>query len=107
MNIEANDVKFFVDGKSIGEVTAIDAKIDWKTEPAPDLGKIHEITLEGAYINYDRLTELFLESQARCKVVAESRKYPRGDKLPKKKRIRNKWIKKYHKQIEFDNVTFE
>lgn len=32
---------------------------------------------------------------------------PRGNKLPKKKRIRNKWMKKYVREYEFKNCSIK
>lgn len=111
---ELSDVGFYIDGKPIGEASAM--SIIGNVEGDVGIGtsyklfhsnENYEMTLEGAYANYDKLIELFLKPHASCNIIAESQNYPRGNKLPKKKRIRNKWIKKYHKRIEFDNVTFD
>ena len=40
-------------------------------------------------------------------MIIEKRSLPRGNKLPKKKRIRNKWIKKYIAAIEIETTSLE
>lgn len=68
------------------------------------------VDVENAYINYEALKDMFgIFNIPSCNIVAEVVKYPRGNRLPKKKRIRNKWIKKYHTQYELEdaNVEFE
>lgn len=66
------------------------------------------LEMKDAYVNYDALQDVFgIFDIPSCNIVAEVVDYPRGNKLPKKKRIRNKWIKKYHTQHEFEDVEVE
>ena len=40
-------------------------------------------------------------------MMIEKRNFPRGNKLPKRKRIRDKWAKKYIKTIEIETSAME
>ena len=61
------------------------------------------ITATAIVTNKDLLGEIVPQST----IIIEKRNLPRGNKLPKKKRIRNKWVKKYITTIEIETTSLE
>lgn len=113
---ELSDAILYIDGEKIMSLDAITASVDTTSleENASDLSKKfmlsnkeHSVTLKDVEFDYYNFKDMLVNPSQEYKLMMESRKYPRGNKLPRKKRIRNKWIKKYHKKFEFDNVNFE
>lgn len=62
------------------------------------------IHMENAHINTDFL-DTFIAKDRKFRVEGTGYKYPRGNTLPKKKRIRKKWMKKYHRSFIYDNCV--
>jgi hypothetical protein len=100
------DVTFSINGKTIGTLQSFDTEIDVISIPEKEikngdnlsmlsLSRGATITMEDIEISKDFVGS-FLPMNQTFKVIATKVNYPRGNKLPKKKRIRNKWIKKYH-----------
>ena len=61
------------------------------------------ITATAIVTNKDLLGEMIPQST----MIIEKRNLPRGNKLPKRKRIRNKWIKKHITTIEIETTALE
>lgn len=108
------DVTFFLDGKQIGNVQTIDLSNlaeQTKEKQIKDgdtvmlFNREYSMTLENVEVDPNFINKLLPTNQLYT-LVGTSIKYPRGNNLPKKKRIRNKWIKKYHKQFELENCRF-
>jgi hypothetical protein len=109
------DVTFSINGKTIGTLQSFDTEIDVISPPEKEikngdnlsmlsLSRGATITMEDVEISKD-FARTFLPMNQTYKVIATSVNYPRGNKLPKKKRIRNKWIKKYHMEVTLDNCV--
>lgn len=60
------------------------------------------ITLKDVEVEKEFLGKFF-PCYTKFKIVGTAYKLPRGNKLPKKKRIRNKWLKKYQEIFEFND----
>lgn len=110
--IELGYAVFYVNGKEMGTLNSIETKVELNNEVL-DYKKDFRFsnkeyigTLENVEISKD-FVNLFPSSDQKYKLVATSYNLPRGNRLPKKKRVRNKWMKKYVKSVEFDNVAFE
>jgi hypothetical protein len=109
------DVTFSINGTTIGTLQSFDSKVEYINTPEKEikngdnlsmfsLSRGATITMEDVEISGD-FVKSFLPNNQTYKVVATKQNYPRGNKLPKKKRIRNKWIKKYHQEITLDNCV--
>jgi hypothetical protein len=108
-------VTFSINGKTVGTIQSFDTEIDVISTPEKEikngdnlsmfsLSREATITMENIELN-DNFVRAFLPMKQTYKVIATKANYPRGSKLPKKKRIRNKWIKKYHQEITLDNCV--
>lgn len=104
---------FFINGEPVKKLDVSMADIEYSS-PAEEFAikdgqdlrftsKSYSGTLENVQISSE-FKDMIIDSSQHFKVVAESFSFPRGNKLPKKKRIRKKWMKKYYKKIELDNV---
>jgi hypothetical protein len=62
-------------------------------------------TLENVQISEEFVGKLISKNK-KFTVVCSGTKLPRGRVLPKKKRIRNKWIKKYKREMILENCEF-
>jgi hypothetical protein len=106
------DATIHINGEVIGTLNAIDAK-SIVCSPEVNLNEKEELkiintnscatlTIEKFEISPEFVNTI-LPKDKLFKVVMTQANYPRGNKLPKKKRIRNKWIKKYHKKITWND----
>jgi hypothetical protein len=107
-----SEITVSFNGKVIGNLEAISTEPIVCT-PEIDLNEKEElkiintnscatVTLENFEINPEFVNTI-LPKDTLFKVIMTQANYPRGNKLPKKKRIRNKWIKKYHKEITWND----
>lgn len=108
---DLGDVTFFINGEAIGTLNAIDIEIDALDTDSTTCEEFRfPKTLAGTFTDVkinERFMGLLPYNDHKFKFIAESYNLPRGNKLPKKKRIRLKWLKKYYKKIELDNVTID
>lgn len=115
MNGEQNFAGVFVtvDGKKIGEVQSADLShlsnkttaLEKELKNGEDMtlfNKNYAATFSNVEISEEFLNRLIPTNQ-RYTVVGTGHTYPRGNKLPKKKRIRNKWIKKYQHEFVLED----
>lgn len=109
--IEMGDMVFFVDGKEIGALNVIEAKVELNNDELDNskdfrfsnreyTGTLSNVKIDSAF------KDKMADNIQKFTLVAESYNFPRGNKLPKKKRIRNKWMKKYYEKHTFENVEF-
>jgi|SRR6185312_9798133 len=109
--IDLEEVVFFIDGKEIGTLNTIEARVDINNEKMNNKkdfrfsNREYFGTLENVEINKG-FKDVIMNNSQKFTLVTESFNYPRGNKLPKKKRIRNKWMKKYYEKHTFENVEF-
>lgn len=110
--IELEDVTFHMNGEPIKTINATMAKIECSSSESKVLedgssfrftnrsysGTLNNVQISGEFKG------MILDSTQRFTVIAENYNLPRGNQLPKKKRIRNKWMKKYYREIEMENV---
>lgn len=110
MNLSEIDV--LVDGKKIGKMQTPEVNIEYEDQELRNSNgmvlhtftrsKTYSIELQNVQIDKGFINQTIDKSRG-YKVVGEGYKLPRGNKLPKKKRIRKKWKKKYGYTFELDN----
>jgi hypothetical protein len=107
-----SDAIFILDGKVIGEMQTLNAKVETEEiELKPNeyfklFNNGFTATLENVQISEEFIGK-FIPKNKKFTVVCSGTKLPRGRILPKKKRIRNKWIKKYKREMVLENCEFE
>lgn len=108
--LEIGDAFLFFNGEKIMDVTPIEIKVDLAesvtlndTKELRFANRSYSGTFKNVEIS-DEFKGLVLDTTQTYTVIAESYNFPRGNKLPKKKRIRSKWMKKYYRKIELENV---
>lgn len=111
MPLERNsstDIFFTVNGNVIGSIQSVDLKyepeeIEIKNgENITLFNREFSCTLEDVEINEEFIGKLF-PSNKTFTVVGTGYKLPKGNKLPKKKRIRKKWMKKYGHEFKLED----
>lgn len=98
-----NDIVITVDGKPIGEIQSLDLSSKVEVEDRKDMTLMNRgftATLENVEINPEFINML---RPTKFTVVGIGYLLPRGNKLPKKKRIRKKWMKKYRQEFTLEN----
>lgn len=98
-----NDIVITVDGKPIGEIQSLDLSSKVDVEDKKDMTLMNRgftATLENVEINPEFINMM---RPTKFTVVGVGCKLPRGNKLPKKKRIRKKWMKKYRQEFILEN----
>ncbi|WP_405101747.1 hypothetical protein [Oceanobacillus sp. FSL H7-0719] len=107
------EIKVTLDGESIGKMQS--AEVNMLTEykhikNGDNLTMFsfanstsYSINLKNVQLNKEYLKSE-IDKSILYKVVGTGYKLPRGNKLPKRKRIRQKWKKKYSYGLEIDNV---
>lgn len=107
-----NEMEVFFTNEKTGEVicgstisTAHIEPIDKVEQEIELLLHTQPVTITATTIvtNKDLLGKVIPQST----VIIEKRNLPRGNKLPKRKRIRNKWIKKYVTTTEIETTSLE
>lgn len=110
---EMGDVTLFLNGEAIGTTSSLEMTIGTtgdkivKEKDRNPMFATRELT--GTFENVafsESFKDLFLNSTRKYTAIVESYNLPRGNRLPKKKRIRNKWMKKYYEKHTFKNVEF-
>jgi flagellar basal body P-ring protein FlgI len=102
---------FVLDGKVIGEMQTLNAKVETEeielknNENFKLFNHEYTATLENVQISEEFVGKLISKNK-KFTVVCSGTKIPRGRVLPKKKRIRNKWIKKYKREMVLENCEF-
>lgn len=91
----------FKELSAMPEVVNIEIEKD-NSEDEKIIKKIKELSFNAFYID-DLLFKPNLNNNI-YDVVTYVHSFPRGDKLPKKKRIRKKWLKKYSSKQTLKNV---
>lgn len=106
------DVIFTIDGKEVSQLQSfeIDAEPEINREREFKNGdnlilSNREFTVTMEDVEF-RIMDKFFTYDNKFTVVGTGCKYPRGNKLPKKKRIRNKWKKKYEYTFELNDCVF-
>lgn len=101
------DAVFMIDGKEICKLTPLNLEADIEREREIKSGddlklfnKNYAITMTNVQVNPEFAHKLIIDQK--FKVVGEGYKFPRN-RLPKKKRIRNKWLKKYKREFVLDD----
>lgn len=103
----AASTSFFIqiDGKTIGPASYQTVNIeqeDLRDRDSISFGNVEVVgTMSGIEFNKDYLSEI--KSGMRVDVVGSGIQLPPGKKMPKKKRLRKKWSKKYLKEFRFNN----
>ena len=91
------------------ELESINAEIIYNSEEAKEIkfgNRNFSGTMSNVKINKDSLG-VVIPSMKEYTVVLTGVLLPRGNKLPKRKRIRNKWIKKYSVTRTFENCLIK
>lgn len=112
MGIQMGDnVTFFINGQKMGTMQTANLATEYipekKFQNGDNLTLINNkytVTMEDVQLSKEFFNTI-LPTNKRYKVVGTGYKYPRGKKLPKKKRIRNKWIKKYQHEFVLDDCV--
>jgi hypothetical protein len=110
MNVlNGTEVTFMFNGEKVGSTQTIDSSVEYINSPEKQIKNGENLSLlsvsRGISITCENVqispefTNMFFPKNKKYKVVGTGYKYPRGNKLPKKKRISKKWIRKY--QHEF------
>lgn len=111
MNSKINEVIWFLNGEQVFSSEPVNVSVEnieikrKVTEDDSDLwlrSKECEIELKNVEFNKDFIGEE-LQKDMSYTLVCESYKFPRGNKLPKKKRIRKKWLKKYRQEYVIED----
>lgn len=104
-----DNVTFSINGVKMGTLQAADLTTEYIPEREFKNGdnlrlfnREYTVTMEDVQFSKEFFNTI-LPTNKRYKVVGTGYKYPRGNKLPKKKRIRNKWIKKYQHEFVLDD----
>lgn len=110
--IDMSDVIFKVNGKEVANLQAIEA-----TYEAQDEGNEfkngdnlrlynnqYSFTMKNVQINPDYINKI-RSLDSHYTILMTGYDLPRGKRLPKKKRIRNKWIKKYGRAVTYENCV--
>lgn len=110
------DILVTFGGKIIGTLEAINhtVVVERKEEEYVDLSQKNFTLMSPMGVTVDlkdveidpNFTGTLFSKERRLRVEAIGYKFPRGKKLPKKKRLRKKWMKKYGKKITLDNCYF-
>ncbi|MGD6876924.1 hypothetical protein [Bacillus infantis] len=98
------------DGVEMGELTSISAEVnhyppkkeihngeDVKFSNREYTGTLNNVQIDPIF------ADKFLSGTQAFDIVGEGYKLPRGSRLPKKKRIRKKWMKKYAYNFKLNN----
>ena len=109
------DITMFFDGKKIAGVQSIDMEIGRDVEMQSTQkhllfkGLQGTIEMKDVEIDMDFFNKMISNTEKRYDVVASGSKLiiPKGKKMPKKKRLRKKFIKKHTHKVEttYRNVT--
>ena len=104
------DVMIFVNGEQITTAESIEVKIE---KPLVNQmrcvsfgNKFQTIELTNVTF-YPAFYETFMTGQEKFDIVGTGIKLPRGNRMPKRKRIQKKWRKKYARKFEILNCTFK
>lgn len=104
--INSADVVFTIDGKAIGELQTVALKpkeIEIKNYDSMSLfNKDFTLTMRDVKVNPEFIGKMFPENKM-FTVVVVGYNLPRGNRLPKKKRLRKKWMKKYRKEFKLED----
>lgn len=102
------DIFFTVNGSMMGSIQSVDLKYEPEEKEIKNgenltlFNREFTCTLEDVKINEEFIGTIF-PSDKTFTVVGTGYKFPRGNKLPKKKRIHKKWMKKYCHEFKLDN----
>jgi hypothetical protein len=104
----SSDIFFTLNGEPMGSIQTVDIEYEPReieiknNENLTLFTREFSCTLEDVKVDEKFRGELFPYDQT-FTVIGTGYKLPRGDKLPKKKRIRKKWMKKYAHEFKLDN----
>lgn len=116
-NIDIRDVLVTFDGKEIGTMQTSDIRVD--TAPKDDevgyreykngetlnvFNREYSMTLENVEINEDFIG-ILMPRDRKFTLIGTGFYLPRGTKVPKKKRLHKKWVKKYQKSFTLNDCV--
>ncbi|WP_226035769.1 hypothetical protein [Aquibacillus saliphilus] len=102
-----DDVKFFMNGEEVGSMQTVESEYKPEREFKDGdsllaFNREYSVTMNDIQINEDFLGKINDDSRT-FTVIGQGYAFPRGNKFPKKKRIRKKWKKKYCKEFKLDD----
>lgn len=104
-----DNAQFMINGKVICDVKPVEVECKPATRELKNESKLftysreYSATLKDVRFDQDRVHKF--SEDIKFTLTGQRYDFPRGNKLPKKKRIRKKWKKKYLKEFTLDNCT--
>lgn len=107
-SINMGDIVVTVDGRAIGSIQSIEYTSELEVKNGDNL-KFFNREYSGTMKNVEINTEFIstLTPRQYYTVIGKGYNLPRGNRLPKKKRIRKKWMKKYIREFTLENCVIE